>query len=159
MPITSSTKPKVKTEKKDKEKYYVDPELFKSSIKEYYLSNKCTDYLCECLNRIAEGLGYNPRFINYSYKEEMIGDALIKMFGALKGKKYDINSESSPFGYFTTIAFHAFINRIKKEKRHHDAVAQYREMEYQKILCESEGHIYVKPMDNSDSNYEEDNGF
>ncbi len=32
-------------------------------------------------------------------------------------KKFDINSEYNPFSYFTTIAFHAFINRIKKEKK------------------------------------------
>jgi hypothetical protein len=134
------------TTKAEKEKYYVDPEKFKNSIKEYYVSNQCTHYLGECLNKIAEGLGYNPKFINYSYKEEMIGDALIKMFGALKGKKYNIESESSPFGYFTTIAFHAFINRIKKEKRHHDAITEYRDRKYEEILCESDGHIYVKPI-------------
>lgn len=134
------------TTKAEKEKYYVDPEKFKNSIKEYYTTNECTHYLGECLNKIAEGLGYNPKFINYSYKEEMIGDALIKMFGALKGKKYNIESESSPFGYFTTIAFHAFINRIKKEKRHHDAITEYRDRKYEEILCESDGHIYVKPI-------------
>ncbi len=141
--------------KQEKEKYYVDPEKFKNSIKEYYQSNQCTHYLGECLNKIAEGLGYNPKFINYSYKEEMIGDALIKMFGALKGKKYNIESESSPFGYFTTIAFHAFINRIKKEKRHHDALTEYRDRKYEEILCESEGHIYVKPILNNDG-FEDD---
>jgi hypothetical protein len=141
--------------KPDKEKYYVDPSKFKEAIKGYYATNNCTHYLGECLNKIAEGLGYNPKFINYSYKEEMIGDALIKMFGALKGKKYNIDSESSPFGYFTTIAFHAFINRIKKEKRHHDAITEYKERKYQEILCESEGHIYVKPI--LDSTEEEDN--
>jgi hypothetical protein len=141
--------------KADKEKYYVDPSKFKNAIKEYYGTNNCTHYLGECLNKIAEGLGYNPKFINYSYKEEMIGDALIKMFGALKGKKYNIDSESSPFGYFTTIAFHAFINRIKKEKRHHDAISEYRERKYQEVLCESEGHIYVKPI--LDSTEDEEN--
>lgn len=81
-----------------------------------------------------------------SYKEEMIGDALIKMFSALKRKKFDVSTETSPFGYFTTIAFHAFINRIKKEKKHHDTLVEYRQRKYEDELSSSEGHIYVKPI-------------
>jgi hypothetical protein len=132
--------------KKLKEQYYVDPEKFKESIVDFYKSGECDDYLGGCLNKIAEGLGYNGKFINYSFKEEMIGDALIKMFSALKRKKFDVNSETSPFGYFTTIAFHAFINRIKKEKKHHDTLVEYRQRKYEEELSSSEGHIYVKPI-------------
>ena len=132
--------------KKAKEQYYVDPEKFKQAITDYYVTGNCDDYLGGCLNKIAEGLGYNGKFINYSYKEEMIGDALIKMFSALKRKKFDVTTETSPFGYFTTIAFHAFINRIKKEKKHHDTLVEYRQRKYEDELSSSEGHIYVKPI-------------
>jgi hypothetical protein len=132
--------------KPNKEQFYVNPVEFKKQIGIYYDSGECTIYLGECLNKIAEGLGYSPKFINYSYKEDMIGDALIKMFSALKRKKFDVTSESSPFGYFTTIAFHAFINRIKKEKKHHDTLNEFRQRKYEEILSTSEGHIYVKPI-------------
>jgi len=132
--------------KKAKDQFYVNPEKFKDEIKIYYVSGDCTNYLGECLNKIAEGLGYNPKFINYSYKEDMIGDALIKMFSALKRHKFDVNTESSPFGYFTTIAFHAFINRIKKEKKHHDTLTEYRDRKYEEVMSSAEGHIYVKPI-------------
>lgn len=132
--------------KKNKEQFYIDPVLFKKEIAIYYDTGKCTDYLGGCLNKIAEGLGYSPKFINYSYKEEMVGDALIKMFSALKRKKFDVSTDTSPFGYFTTIAFHAFINRIKKEKKHYDTLCEYRERKYEEILSSSEGHIYVKPI-------------
>jgi len=81
-----------------------------------------------------------------SYKEDMIGDALIKMFSALKRKKFDVTTDTSPFGYFTTIAFHAFINRIKKEKKHHDSLTEFRQRKYEEILSTSEGHVYVKPI-------------
>ena len=135
-----------KPKKKNKDQFYIDPALFKTEIGLYYISGNCTDYLGGCLNKIAEGLGYSPKFINYSYKEEMVGDALIKMFSALKRHKFDVTTDTSPFGYFTTIAFHAFINRIKKEKKHHDTLAEYRERKYQEILSTSEGHIYVKPI-------------
>ena len=132
--------------KKDKDKHYVNPETFKEEIQKYYLSGFCNDYLGGCLNKSAEGLGYNPKFINYSYKEDMIGDALIKMFSALKRKKFNVDSDTSPFGYFTTIAFHAFINRIKKEKKHHDTLASYRQRKFEEEMSCSEGHIYVKPI-------------
>jgi hypothetical protein len=134
------------TPKKLKDQYYVDPEKFKEAIVDYYKTGVCDDYLGSCLNKIAEGLGYNGKFINYSYKCDMVGDALIKMFSALKRKKFDVNSETSPFGYFTTIAFHAFINRIKKEKKHHDTLVEYRQRKYEEELSSSEGHIYVKPI-------------
>jgi hypothetical protein len=132
--------------KKNKEQFYVNPEKFKEEIKLFYESGNCNNYLGDCLNKIAEGLSYNPKFINYSYKEEMVGDALIKMFSALKRKKFDVSSETSPFGYFTTIAFHAFINRIKKEKKHHDTLSEYRQRKYEEVMSTSEGHIYVKPI-------------
>jgi hypothetical protein len=140
--------------KANKEQFYVNPSEFKKQIEIYYKTGDCTNYLGNCLNKIAEGLGYSPKFINYSYKEDMIGDALIKMFSALKRKKFNVESETSPFGYFTTIAFHAFINRIKKEKKHHDTLNEFRERKYEEIMSTSEGHIYVKPI--IDSTCEED---
>ena len=130
----------------NKADFYIDPQEFKKEIKEYYTSGDCTTYLGGCLNKIAEGLSYNSKFINYSYKEEMVGDALIKMFSALKRKKFDISTDTSPFGYFTTIAYHAFINRIKREKKHHDTLTEYRDRKYEELLSVSEGHIYVKPI-------------
>jgi DNA-directed RNA polymerase specialized sigma24 family protein len=88
----------------------------------------------------------------------MIGDAIVKMFSALKRKKYDVNSETSPFSYFTTIAFHAFINRIKKEKKHHDAITAYRDQKYEELLTSGEINVYIKPMIESegDCGYNDD---
>ena len=136
----------VPVKKSNKELFYVNPAEFKKQIEIYYKTGDCTNYLGGCLNKIAEGLGYSPKFINYSYKEDMIGDALIKMFSALKRKKFNVESDTSPFGYFTTIAFHAFINRIKKEKKHHDTLNEFRQRKYEEILSTSEGHVYVKPI-------------
>ena len=104
-----------------KEEYYIKPKEFKASLQKYYDSDILTDDLAENIKKIAYGLSYNGSFINYSYKDDMIGDALIKMYSALKHKKYKFENNSNPFSYFTTIAYHAFINRIKKEKKHHQA--------------------------------------
>ncbi len=139
-----------------KENYYIEPAVFKASLRKYYDTDNLTDDLAENIKKIAYGLSYNGSFINYTYKDDMIGDALIKMYSALKGKKYNFSNESNPFAYFTTIAFNAFVNRIKKEKRHHEAEKNYREKVYEDIMTDPrtcDSFVYVKPMSDSDSDF------
>ena len=149
---------------KDKEKYYVDPKVFSRSLRTFYESDNLTDDLAENINKIAYGLSYSSSFINYTYKEEMIGDALIKMYSALKRKKYSFDKrterggedECNPFSYFTTIAYNAFVNRIKKEKRHHEAENNYRERVYAEIMSDPKtcnNLVYVSPTKSDDDDY------
>jgi len=133
----------------NKEEYYIKPKEFKASLQKYYASDILTDDLAENIKKIAYGLSYNGSFINYSYKDDMIGDALIKMYSALKHKKYKFENNSNPFSYFTTIAYHAFINRIKKEKKHHQAITSYKEKVYEEYMTDpnnTQGTVYVKPI-------------
>lgn len=152
--MTDSNKevPKVKKKRGPKPKideFYVEPQRFKQQIIEYYNTGDCTPILGESLKKIAYGLGNKSNFINYTYKEEMIGDALVKMFTALKNKKFNVESDFSPFSYFTTIAFHAFINRIKKEKKYHETLTNFKEKIYEEeMIHATDGMVYVKP--NSD---------
>jgi hypothetical protein len=137
--------------KPKKTEYYVDPGVFKQQLVEYYSCGKNEPELAMSLSKIAHGLSYSSNFINYTYKDEMIGDALVKMFTAVKNHKFNIDSEHNPFSYFTTIAFHAFINRIKKEKKHTEAINEYKSRFYEEELNEgTDANIYVKP-DSSDS--------
>lgn len=139
--------------KKKKAEYYIEPKVFKESLRKYYDSDNMTNDLAENIKKIAYGLSYNASFINYSYKDDMIGDALIKMYSALKYKKYKFETGSNPFSYFTTIAYHAFINRIKKEKKHHETICNYKERVYEDIMTDpsnTQGHVYVKPIDEND---------
>ncbi len=141
--------------KEKKAEYYIEPKVFKASLRKYYDSDVLTDDLAENIKKIAYGLSYNSSFINYSYKDDMIGDALIKMYAALKYKKYKFETKSNPFSYFTTIAYHAFINRIKKEKKHHATITSYKEKVYEEYMSDPEnthGTVYVKPVDD-DSQY------
>ena len=104
------------------------------------------------VTKIANGLSYAPNFINYSYKDEMVGDAILKMFSALKGKKFDITSKHNPFSYYTTIAFHAFINRIKKEKKYRETVNSYQETIYADLVNSNPGsNIYTNNNTNNTS--------
>lgn len=131
--------------------HYVNSREFEEEIRVYYNTGKISEKLGESLTKIANGLSYAPNFINYSYKDDMIGDAIVKMFSALRNKKFRLDSGFSPFSYFTTIAFHAFINRIKKEKKHHQAITEYKEKVYTETMAKRDedgnGYIYVEPLD------------
>jgi hypothetical protein len=153
IPAQETTK---KIKPRDKE-HYVNGKEFEEEIREFYRTEKISIKLGESINKIANGLSYATNFINYSYKEDMIGDAIVKMFSALKNKSFRLDSGFSPFSYFTTIAFHAFINRIKKEKKHHEALNDYREKVYTELMIDSNdingSHVYVDPTYNNDDDY------
>ena len=141
--------------------HYVNSKEFEEEIRTFYKTDFISIKLGESINKIAHGLSYAPNFINYSYKDDMIGDAIVKMVAALKNKKFKLDSGFSPFSYFTTIAFHAFINRIKKEKKHHETVNSYREKTYTDLMTLTDGeagynpyNIYVDPShEGDDGNY------
>ena len=142
--------------KPKKTEYYIDPAVFKQQLVEYYKDSSNERVIAESINKIAVGLSYSSNFINYTYKDEMVGDAIVKMYTAVKNKKFDVNSEHNPFSYFTTIAFHAFINRIKKEKKHTEALNEYRSRFYEEEMANSsDANIYIKP----DSTNDEDGSF
>jgi hypothetical protein len=109
----------------DKEKFYVDPKHFDDEIVRYYDSGIMSNDLAEMVSKISHKLSYAPNFINYTYREEMVGDGIIRMFKALMSKKYDRDKGTNPFSYFTRIAFNAFRNRIKKEKHMRDTHEKY----------------------------------
>jgi len=125
-----------KPKKPNKKAHYVSPKRFLQLLKEYYESDDFVDELAESTYKIAVGLSYSPNFINYSYKDEMIGDAVVKMIAAVKNKKFNLESTSNPFSYFTTIAYHAFINRIKKEKKYRETINDYQEQVYGELIQE-----------------------
>lgn len=109
----------------DKEKFYVDPKEFDEQIVVYYETGIMSDELALMVSKISHKLSYAPNFINYTFREEMVGDGIIRMFKALMSKKYDREKGTNPFSYFTRIAFNAFRNRIKKEKHMRDTHEKY----------------------------------
>lgn len=133
-----------------KDEYYVNSKEFRQHLTDYYESDKMTNELATNIVKIAEGLSYNHRFIRYSksWKEEMVGDAIVKMYHALEKKLYKIESEFNPFSYFNRIAWNAFTNRINKEKGQHEGLNEYKEMIYMESMSgpDAMGHVYVKPV-------------
>jgi DNA-directed RNA polymerase specialized sigma24 family protein len=113
--------------------HYVDPEVFSNLIVKSYKDTIISDELAESVLKIATRLSYAPNFINYSYRDEMIGDAIVKMLYAIKNKKFD-PKVGNAFSYFTRIAFNAFCNRIKKEKKEKEFILNLQDNVYDDIM-------------------------
>lgn len=73
-----------------------------------------SNYIGECILKIATHLAYRPNFINYSYRDEMILDGIENCLKYVHN--FDQERSSNPFAYFTQINFYAFVRRIKREK-------------------------------------------
>jgi hypothetical protein len=73
------------------------------------------DYVGVCLMKICERLSHRPNFINYSYRDDMIADAIENCVAAVDN--FDPDRYDNPFAFFTMIAWNAFIRRIDKEKK------------------------------------------
>lgn len=147
--------PVIKPEKQKRGKknveFYVHPAELNDKIVAYYGSGNpdiIDEKLALDISKIAHKLSFAPNFINYTYKEDMVGDAIVKMFSALKNQKYKINCGYNPFSYFTKIAFNAFCNRIKKEKRNREALAAYQEDVYGSLM--DHGHMPQPSTKNQD---------
>jgi len=135
--------------------HYIDPEVFKEQIITYYNTNNFEDGVAESIYKIANRLAFAPNFINYTYREDMVGDAVIRMVEALTAHKFDPD-KGNPFSYFTKIAFNAFCNRIKKEKRIRDTLANYRDDVYNELIDEGiEAHAGKNTSNNEDSVHED----
>jgi len=81
------------------------------------------DYVAECFLRIAEGLSHKANFVRYTYREEMVMDAVENCLKAIEN--YDIEAATrsgkpNAFAYFTQISWYAFLRRIQKEKKQQD---------------------------------------
>lgn len=129
---------------KTKKENYVDEKEFTAEIKAFYESGIPTDILGTMIYKIANGLSHRPNFINYSFRDEMVADAIVNMFRAINGKKFDLNKGYNPFSYFTCIAFHTFCTRIKKEKKHRDAIEAFQDEYYPELMEEGRKNKRVK---------------
>lgn len=76
---------------------------------------RINDYLGDCIYRIANRLASSPNFYGYSFRDEMISDAIencILYFDRFNSTLYD-----NPFAYYTQITKWAFLRRISKEEK------------------------------------------
>ena len=86
------------------------------------------DYIAQCFLRIAEGLSHKSNFIRYTYREEMVMDAVENCLKAINNYNLETATRTgrpNAFAYFTQISWYAFLRRIAKEKKQQDVKMKY----------------------------------
>jgi DNA-directed RNA polymerase subunit N (RpoN/RPB10) len=86
------------------------------------------DYIAQCFLRIAEGLSHKSNFSRYTYREEMVMDAVencLKAIGNYNLETATRTGKPNAFAYFTQISWYAFLRRIAKEKKQQDVKLKY----------------------------------
>ena len=89
---------------------------------------KVTDYIASCFLKIAEGLSHKSNFIRYTYREEMVMDAVENCLKAISNYNLEAATRTgkpNAFAYFTQITWFAFLRRIAKEKKQQEIKLKY----------------------------------
>lgn len=119
--------------------HYVNNRDFSNAVVEYVRSvkdaeesetdiPKVTDYIATSFMKIAEGLSHKSNFIRYTYREEMVMDAIENCLKAINNYNIEAATRSgnpNAFAYFTQICWYAFLRRIAKEKKQQDIKMKY----------------------------------
>ena len=101
--------------------HYVTNKDFLAALKERQETLKSnpslqiSNYIGECILKICTNLAHKNNFNGYSYKDEMVSDAIENCLAVVD--KFNPEKSENPFAYFTQCAYFAFIRRIQKEKK------------------------------------------
>jgi DNA-directed RNA polymerase specialized sigma24 family protein len=73
------------------------------------------EYVGKCVLDICKRFSMRPNFIGYSYRDEMVSDAIENVLQYITN--FDSKKSTNAFSYITQIAYYAFIRRISREKK------------------------------------------
>lgn len=73
------------------------------------------EYIGECILVMANRLAQRGNFYGYTYKEDMVGDAIESCLRYLHN--FNPTKSTNAFAYITQIIYNAFVRRIQKERR------------------------------------------
>lgn len=74
-----------------------------------------TNFLGECILKIATNFANLRSFNRYPFKDDMILDGVENCLRVIDN--FDETKTQNPFSYFTQIIYYAFLRRISKEKK------------------------------------------
>ena len=136
---------------KAKPEHYVNNKEFTAAIAEHNQAVKdaiakgeepprVTEYIGECIYKIATRLSTKPNFINYSYRDEMICDGIENCLQYIEN--FNEEKSNNAFAYITQIIYFAFLRRIQKEKK---------QLEIKTKIIERSGYEEVFTVDGDSS--------
>ena len=116
---------------------------------------RVSEYIGECIYKIATRLSTKPNFINYSYRDEMICDGIENCLQYINN--FNEEKSQNAFAYVTQIIYFAFLRRIHKEKN--QAAIKQRSIEQAGVLFDTLDTIDgdTKGMSNTFVDYLQEN--
>ena len=105
-----------------KKKNYVNNADLKSEIMDFKETGVYSEKLGKMIYLIAQRLANKPNFANYTYKEDMISNAVLTTLKYLKN--FNPEKSSNAFAYVTQICWRAFLSHISYQKGH-SQIKQY----------------------------------
>ena len=104
------------------------------------------EYIGGCFLKIAQHLSYKPNFVNYMFKDDMIGDGIENCITYINN--FNPEKSHNPFAYFTQIIYYAFLRRIQKEKK---------QVEIKNKMIERSGYseVFTRDEYGCDASYEQ----
>jgi len=109
---------------------YIDNKTFYLAMEEFYNQTQDaikrgvpedelplpSNYIGECIFKIALNISYRPNFSGYTYRDDMVDDGIEDCLRRIRNFN-PVNSKKNAFGYFSKIVWFAFLRRIAKEKK------------------------------------------
>ena len=126
-----------KRQKINRNNYVTNTELMPYIFK-YRETGVVSDELGEMLMKIADNFAKKGNFHGYTWIQDMKSEAVftciryIHNFDPIRYKK------PNPFAYFTSVTKNAFLNYIRKQKKHSKI----------KDVCYNRGHMITEECDN-----------
>lgn len=97
-------------------KYYLTNAKLLPAVLRAKETGKLTDELAGMLLLLSQKYAQHPNFSGYTYKEDMIADAMANL--CVAALKFDPAKSNNPFAFYTSCITHSFYQFLNVEKRH-----------------------------------------
>jgi DNA-directed RNA polymerase specialized sigma subunit len=97
-------------------KYYITNSVLLPEVLESKKNGRMTAKLAEMLMKLTRKYANKPCFIGYSYRDDMISEALTNL--CQNALKFNPEKSSNPFAYYTTCINSSFLQYLNFEKKH-----------------------------------------
>jgi hypothetical protein len=116
MTVTQSKRAKNSDAPEVTSKYYLSNSRLLPAVLSAKASGKINNELASMLMMLARKYAQRPCFNNYSYKEDMISEALTNL--CQNALKFNPEKSSNPFSYYTSCIHSSFLQFLNVETKH-----------------------------------------
>lgn len=131
--MSEKEKPIKRKTRKSKDAFYIDPDKFRDAIVEFYATGEFSEKLGEFVYLLCKRVGNNTSWINYTYNDELVQEAILKVSRVLIRKKYD-PYRGNAFSYFSMVAINTIKNGIKQADKKETTLENYQSQMYEELV-------------------------